>query len=37
MSLRDGILATAMDKSERGMGASERFWDWTEEQIKPYV
>jgi retinol dehydrogenase 12 len=27
----------AKPKSEGGLGVAQEFWDWTEEQIKPYL
>lgn len=37
MGLRDDIEEATKSKAEGGTGASEKFWDWTEEQVKPYI
>ena len=36
-TLRKDVLAASQPKSEGGTGIAEQFWDWSEEQIKPYV
>lgn len=37
MDIRKDLLAASKTASEGGSGIAERFWNWTEEQIKPYV
>lgn len=32
-SLQDGIK----DESEGGTGTAQKFWEWQEEQVKPYL
>ena len=36
-SLRQDLVAASKTKEEGGTGIGKRFWEWTEEQIKPYL
>ena len=35
--LRKDLEAAAKTESEGGTGVASKFWEWTEEQIKPYA
>ncbi|KAI1135654.1 putative short-chain dehydrogenase [Hypoxylon sp. FL0543] len=35
--IRKDLVEGTKTKEEGGTGAAEKFWEWTEEQIKPYV
>lgn len=37
MPLREDITAGFKTKEEGGTGVSKQFWDWTVEQVKPYI
>lgn len=36
-SIRKDIVAAGKPESEGGSGVGLKFWDWTEEQVKPYL
>ena len=36
MPLRKDLEAAAKTEAEGGTGTAAKFWDWTEEQVKPY-
>jgi hypothetical protein len=36
MPLRKDLEAGAKTEAEGGTGVASKFWDWTEEQIKPF-
>jgi retinol dehydrogenase 12 len=37
VSIRADLDAGAKSEAEGGTGIAEKFWEWSEEQIKPYV
>jgi len=36
-NLRQDILDGARSKEEGGTGNAEAFWNWSEEQVRPYL
>lgn len=36
-NIRKDLKEGSLDESEGGTGMAKRFWEWQEEQIKPYV
>jgi retinol dehydrogenase-12 len=37
MKIRPDLLEASKDVDEGGTGIAKKFWEWTEEQIKPYL
>jgi retinol dehydrogenase-12 len=37
MKIRPDLLEASKDVDEGGSGIAKKFWEWTEEQIKPYL
>ncbi|TAQ84494.1 hypothetical protein B7494_g7187 [Chlorociboria aeruginascens] len=37
MAIRPDLVAATKTEAENGTGVGLKFWEWTEEQIKPYV
>jgi hypothetical protein len=37
MPLREDLEAASKTEAEGGTGIAAKFWDWTEEQVKPYL
>ena len=35
--IRDDLARGAKLEAEGGTGIAAKFWDWTEEQIRPYL
>ncbi|KAI0382804.1 short-chain dehydrogenase [Hypomontagnella monticulosa] len=35
--IRKDLLQGSLPQSEGGTGLAQKFWEWTEEQVKPYV
>jgi retinol dehydrogenase-12 len=33
---RKDLIAASKTEEEGGTGVAAKFWDWTEEQVKPY-
>ena len=36
MHIRKDLVDASKTKEEGGTGIAERFWEWTEKQVKPY-
>jgi retinol dehydrogenase-12 len=37
LSIRPDLVEASKTEAEGGTGLAERFWEWNEEQIKPYI
>lgn len=37
MKLRKDLLKASKSESEGGTGIAEKFWEWNEQQVKPYI
>jgi retinol dehydrogenase-12 len=37
MPVIKGLKAGSKSEAEGGTGVAEKFWEWTEEQVKPYL
>lgn len=37
MPIRKHMLAASKPISEGGTGQAEKFWEWNEEQVRPYL
>jgi retinol dehydrogenase-12 len=37
MSIRPDLLEASKTEAEGGTGLAKRFWEWHEEQIRPYL
>jgi hypothetical protein len=37
VSVRQDLQEGAKSEAEGGSGIAEKFWEWTEEQIRPYL
>jgi retinol dehydrogenase-12 len=37
VAIRDDLAAGAKSEAEGGTGVAEKFWTWTEEQVKAYL
>lgn len=37
MDIRSDLADATKSEAEGGTGIGKRFWEWTEEQIKPYL
>ena len=35
--LRKDLEESGKSEAEGGTGVASKFWDWTEEQVKPYL
>ena len=35
--IRKDVAEAAKSKEEGGSGTAEKFWAWSEEQVKPYL
>lgn len=36
-SIREDVRLGSLTLAEGGTGTAERFWEWSEEQVKPYT
>lgn len=37
MTMRKHMLDASKPVSEGGTGQAEKFWEWNEEEVKPYL
>lgn len=37
LPIRPDLVAATKSETEGGNGAAKKFWEWTEQQIKPYL
>lgn len=37
MDIRNDLVAASKAEEDGGTGGAKRFWEWTEDQIKPYL
>ena len=37
MAIRPDLLEATKLETEGGTGIGAKFWEWTEEQVKPYI
>jgi retinol dehydrogenase-12 len=37
MDIRKDLLAASKTEAEGGTGVAQKFWEWNEEQIRPYL
>lgn len=37
MNIRKDLVSASKTEEEGGTGIAKRFWDWNEEQIRPFM
>jgi retinol dehydrogenase 12 len=35
--IRDDLAKGAKSEADGGTGTAQKFWEWTEEQVKPFL